>query len=124
MGIWGRDRFVAEGPAYSMLINATLVDCMGFVGGELFENQRYLHPRGAGNQSLRHSPGTTALSGMAIVAFILSLGWYLYSAESPAVGGKWALAQQQPSYQTNPDDYVEELMTLVLSRAGAADVSQ
>jgi hypothetical protein len=31
-----------------MLVNATLVDCMGFarsfVGGELFENQRNLHP--------------------------------------------------------------------------------
>ena len=124
MGIWGWDRFVADGPAYSMSIDATLVDCMGFVGRELFENQRYLHSRGAGNQSLRHSPGTTALSGMAILAFILSLGWYLYSAESPTVGGKWALRQHQPSYQTNPDDYVEGLMTLVLRRAGAADVPQ
>ena len=75
-----------------------------------------------GNQSFHVSPRTAALLAIAFVAFILSLGWYVYVAESASVRGKWAQAERQAAHQAVPDDYVERLMTLVLHRAGATDM--
>jgi hypothetical protein len=83
-----------------------------------------LHSRGAGNQSFHAPPRTIALSGVAVVAFILSLVWCLYAKELPGVDGKWVQAERQAAYQANPDDYVEGFLTLVLRRAGATDISQ
>jgi hypothetical protein len=76
---------------------------------------------GAGSQSFHAPPRVGALSAIAFVAFVLSLGWCLYAAESPGVDVKWAQAQRQAAHQAIPDDYVERLLTLVLQRAGATD---
>ena len=81
----------------------------------------YLDLCGAGSQSFHDPPRVGALSAIALVAFVLSLGWCLYAAESPGVDGKWAQAQRQAAHQAIPDDYVERLLTLVPQRAGATD---
>ena len=85
---------------------------------------RHPDPPGAGNQSFRAPSRTIALSGIGVVAFILSLVWYLYAKESLSVDGKWVPTERQVAHQANPDDYVEALRTLVRRRAGAADISQ
>jgi hypothetical protein len=100
-----------------------------FVQRDLFGWRRrlaYRHPDppGAGDQSLRAPPRTIALSGIGVVAFILSLVWCLYAKESLSVDGKWVPTERQVAHQANPDDYVEALRTLVLRSAGAADISQ
>ena len=83
---------------------------------------RHPDPPGAGNQSFRAPPRTIALSGIGVVAFILSLVWCLYAKEPLSVDGKLAPSEREAAHQANPDDYVEALRTVVRRRAGAVDI--
>ena len=81
-------------------------------GGELSEKN------GAIGRPFNALPRTTALSCIALAAFILSCAWSVYAVASRSAGGKWAQAEQEAAHQAIPDDYVEGFLTLVLHRDG------
>jgi hypothetical protein len=84
--------------------------------GELSEK------KGAAGRPFDASARTTALSGIAFLACILSCAWCGWAAESQRVGGKRAQAGQEAARQGIPDDYVEGPLTFVLHRVGAMDM--
>jgi hypothetical protein len=81
-------------------------------GGELSEKN------GAIGRPFNALPRTTALSCIALAAFILSCAWSVNAVASRSAGGKWAQAEQEAAHQAIPDDYVEGSLTLVLHRDG------
>ena len=81
-------------------------------GGELCEKN------GAIGRPFNALPRTTALSCIALAAFILSCAWSVYAVAWRSAGGKWAQAEQEAAHQAIPDDYVEGFLTLVLHRDG------
>jgi len=81
-------------------------------GGELSEKN------GAIGRPFNALRRTTALSCIALAAFILSCAWSVYAVASRSAGGKWAQAEQEAAHQAIPDDYVEGFLTLVLHRDG------